>query len=207
MQVLVVVAHPCDDSFNHAIADRACAGLAEGGHHVDRLDLYAESIDPVMQLDEWQRYLDDLDGRRGADTIAGNADLEGWVVEHGRLIAAAEAIVFVYPTWWSSLPAILKGWIERTLRPGIAFSITAKGRVRPTLGTLRHLVGISTYGSGRWYVKAVNDNGRRIITRAVRACSAGRARSTWLPFYSVDTSTPQRRTAFLDRVHTAMRGL
>ena len=204
MQVLVVAAHPCDDSFNHAIAARARAGLAEAGHEVTWLDLYAESVDPVMRADEWHGYMAALEP---GTTASADDALDHRVAEHGRLVAAADAIVFVYPTWWSSLPAMLKGWIERTMRPGVAFSTTPDGAIRPALGRLQRLVGISTYGSSRRYVALVNDNGRRIITRALRSCCSGRTRTTWLPFYSIDTSTPERRSAFLDRVHEEMRSL
>lgn len=203
MQVLVVVAHPCAESFNHAIAERACSGLIEGGHDVDRLDLYADGIDPVMPAAEWQHYVDGAAGR----TAGAGAALDPWVAAQIERINAADALVLVYPTWWSSLPAVLKGWLERCMRPGVAFKLDGRGRMRPGLSNLRRIVGISTYGSSWWYVKAVNDNGRRIIARALRASAGPRSRATWLPFYSVDTSTADRRTAFLDRVHRTMRSL
>ena len=202
MQVLVVVAHPCAESFNHAIAERACAGLAEAGHDVDRIDLYAAGIEAAMPADEWRSYVD------AAST--GTSDSPGiapWVREHIARIRTADAIVFVYPTWWSSLPALLKGWLERCMRPGVAFKLDGRGRMRPALSNLRRIIGISTYGSSWWYVKAVNDNGRRILCRALHASAGPRSRTTWLPFYSVDTSTPSRRAAFLERVHDTMRAL
>lgn len=203
MRVLVVVAHPCGESFNQAIATRACAGLVDGGHSVDRLDLYADGIDPVMPEAEWRHYVDGA----GSDAAAAHASLEPWVGAHIDRIHAADALVLVYPTWWSSLPAVLKGWLERCMRPGVAFRLDDRGRMRPGLSNLRRIVGISTYGSSWWYVKAVNDNGRRIVTRALRASAGPRSRATWLPFYSVDTSTADRRNAFLDRVHRSMRSL
>lgn len=202
MQVLVVVAHPCAESFNHAIAERACAGLVEGGHTVDRLDLYADGIDPVMPEAEWQHYVD-----TASSTSPPASPLEPWVAAHIDRINAADALVLVYPTWWSSMPALLKGWLERCMRPGVAFKLDGRGRMRPGLSRLRRIIGISTYGSSWWYVKAINDNGRRVIARALRASAGPRSRATWLPFYSVDTSTAARRTVFLDRVHRTMRSL
>lgn len=199
MQALVVVAHPCDDSFAHALADRARAGLVAAGHDVDVLDLYREQIDPVMRADEWRAYLAHL-----TDTTSA---ADAWVDDHARRVAAAEILVVVYPTWWSSMPAILKGWLERTMRPGVAFTIDERGSIDRGLRNLRHVVGISTYGSSWWYVKLVNDNGRRVIQRALRACATGRTRSIWMPLYSIDTSTPARRQHFLQRVHDRMASL
>ena len=56
--------------------------------------------------------------------------------------------MFVYPTWWSGLPAILKGWLERVMVPGVGFRFDERThKVRPGLGQVRHIIGISTYGS------------------------------------------------------------
>lgn len=216
MRVLVVAAHPCAESFNHAVLERACRGLRSGGHSVDVLDLYElheQGFDPVMHDAEWTSYLassfsaetSSPDG--AAPARAGDDALDPLLAAHIDLVASAEALVFVYPTWWSSVPAILKGWLERVLRPGVAFAIDERGVARPALRRVRRLVGISTYGSSRWYVRLVNDNGRRLVSRTLRICTGGRARTTWLGFYSIDTSDAARREAFLDTVERRMATL
>lgn len=207
MQVLVVAAHPCAESFNHAILDRACRGLRSGGHSVDVVDLYQlheQGFDPVMREAEWVGYV--------ADSASPEAPSPGGAVDpliaaHIDLVTGADAIVFVYPTWWSSVPAILKGWLERVLRPGVAFSMDHRRRARPALRGVRRLVGISTYGSSRWYVRLVNDNGRRLVSRTLRICTGGSARTTWLGLYSIDTSDTARREAFLATVEHRMAAL
>jgi putative NADPH-quinone reductase len=99
------------------------------------------------------------------------------------------------------MPAILKGWFERVMAPGVAFVFDpATHQVRPGLRQVRHLVGISTYGSPRAYVAAVNDNGRRTINRSLRVSTGFRTRTHWLGLYAVDSSTPEDRARFLDRV-------
>ena len=156
MQALVVVAHPCDDSFTHAAAERAVAGLRAGGHAVEVVDLYALGFRVAMSPAERQAY--------HGDTPL----IDEQTREHARLVQWADCLVFVYPTWWSGLPAMLKGWLERVMVPGVAFVFDeGNGKVRPGLRTVRRLVGISTYGSPRWTVKMINDNGRRTITRAL----------------------------------------
>ncbi len=72
---------------------------------------------------------------------------------------------------------------------------------------MRHLVGVSTYGSPRSYVRMINDNGRRIITRALRMSCGLRVRTTWLGLYAIDTSTPVERRDFLARVERQMADL
>jgi len=102
---------------------------------------------------------------------------------------------------------MLKGWLEKTMVPGVGFVFNKNHRVRPGLTHVRRIVGISTYGSPRAYVKAVNDNGRRTLMRALRLQTGLRLRSTWLPFYAIDTSTAEQRADFLARVESRMASL
>ena len=64
--------------------------------------------------------------------------------------------------------------------PGVGFTFDEAGRVRPGLGHVRRIVGVSTYGSPRPAVALVNDNGRRTLTRALRMSCGLRVRTTWL---------------------------
>jgi putative NADPH-quinone reductase len=195
MRVVVVVAHPDPESFNHAIAATATASLTSAGHAVTVLDLYADEFRAAMSHDEHQAYHGD---RPLVDPMT------EW---HAGIVKRAEALVFVYPTWWSTVPAILKGWLERVLVPGVGFVFDEHQRVRRGLTDVRRVVGISTYGSTRLYVKVLNDNGRRTLMRALRLNTAVLTRSTWLALYEVDTSTLARRQAFLQRVDRKMRSL
>ena len=101
---------------------------------------------------------------------------------------------------WSGLPAILKGWLERLMVPGVGFRFDDRGKVVPGLGHVRRIVGISTYGATRPRVKLINDNGRRILTRSLRLACGWRTRTTWLALYAIDTTTADERRRFLERV-------
>ena len=191
----MVFAHPCADSFAAACARRAADALRDAGHEVDVLDLEALDFRAEMTADEYLTY------------SRGEPPTDPMVLAHGELVRNAEALVVVYPTWWSSLPAILKGWFDRVLVPGVAFELDASGRIRPALRNLRHIVGISTYGSPRTYVRFINDNGRRIITRTLRLNTTGRCRRSWLGLYAIDSSTHEQRSRFLDRIEHRMRAL
>lgn len=105
MNISVILAHPHPDSFNHAIADEAAAILRKSGHAVTVHDLYREQFDPVLLHEEIPR----------------DAPLDPAIARHCREIATADGIVFVHPDWWGMPPAILKGWIDRVLRPGVAY--------------------------------------------------------------------------------------
>jgi putative NADPH-quinone reductase len=105
MRVLVILAHPDNKSFNHAIAHAANEELISGGHEIVFHDLYGESFDPVLPAEE----------------IAGDASVPADIEIHCRELVSADGIVVIHPNWWGQPPAILKGWIDRVVRPGVAY--------------------------------------------------------------------------------------
>ena len=105
MKMSVILAHPDDHSFNHAIAKTAVQQLANNGHGVLFHDLYGENFDPLLAGKE----------------ISNDAVLPQAIREHCEEIAKADGIIIVHPNWWGQPPAILKGWIDRVMRPGVAY--------------------------------------------------------------------------------------
>jgi NAD(P)H dehydrogenase (quinone) len=195
VRALVVVTNPDPASYGHALAAAAAHGLRAGGHSVNVIDLYADGFRAAMSREERAAYHTD------------RPILDPQVAAHAVLVRSAEIVVFVYPTWWSGLPALLKGWLERVLVAGVAFRFDARGKVKPALTHVRRLVGISTYGSPRAYVALVNDNGRRTILRALRMSCGWRTRTTWLGLYAMDKRSAADRTAFLAEVTDRMSRL
>jgi NAD(P)H dehydrogenase (quinone) len=105
MKISIVLAHPNPNSFNHAIAQTAFDTLISNGHQVNFHDLYAEKFDPVLHQSEIPK--DDLV----------SAEIE----KHCREISSADGIIIVHPNWLGQPPAILKGWVDRVIRPGVAY--------------------------------------------------------------------------------------
>ena len=195
MNVVVVFAHPSNDSFSSAIYERAVATLNRAGHQVVAFPLYEEHFVAAMSRDEWKAYSSE------------NAILDPQVARHAMAVQHADALVFIYPTWWSGLPSILKGWCDRVLVSGVAFTFDDAGKVKPALGKVRHIVGISTYGSPRTYIRLINDNGRRTIIRVLRLCTGLRTRTTWLGLYAMSATSSEQREQFLRRVDKTMEKL
>jgi len=189
MKVLVVLAHPNPDSFSHAIVDRVVSTLANREHSVSVIDLYGLDYSPALTRAELAAY------------PTSEPAIDPMVIEHTRLIQECSTIVFVYPTWWSSMPAILKGWIDRTMLPGIAFSVDPQTlKLQPGLTNVWRLIGITTFGGPRLASLVVRDNGSKIVTRSLRAICHRRCRTTWLRMFNVDSSTVAQREKFLRRV-------
>jgi NAD(P)H dehydrogenase (quinone) len=105
VNISVILAHPVAGSFNHAIAEAAVAELRRRGHEVNFHDLCREGFDPFLPGPE----------------IPSGAELPPPIDAYCREIAAADGMVIVHPNWWGQPPAILKGWVDRVMRPGIAY--------------------------------------------------------------------------------------
>jgi NAD(P)H dehydrogenase (quinone) len=163
MQVLVIYCHPVAESFAAAAHAVVLQALAADGHDVTDVDLYAENFDPVMRRQEW---LDYQNTERNIRPVR----------KYDEQLAAAEAIVLVYPAWWYGMPAMLKGYFDRVWLPGVAFGVTPDGRVETErLRRIRRIVVVTTYGGSWWMVRiALGDPARKLVARAIRAlCGRG----------------------------------
>lgn len=193
MRVLLVFCHPVPESYCAALRDRVVAALGRSGHDVDLIDLYHDGFDPVMDAREKRAYHE-----------AGEADHP--LPDHVSRLKRAEALIFVYPTWWYGLPAMLKGWLDRVITPGVGFEIPeGPGPIRPLLRHIDKIAIVSTCGAPRWFLWWVGNPGRRTILRGIRALCARRCRTLWLAHYLMDSSTPESRAAFLDEVEKQLR--
>jgi len=105
MRVSVILAHPSKESFNYAIAAATIKALNKNGHDVFFHDLYEEKFDAILQSDE----------------IPKDVLLPLEIEKHCTEISEADGIIIIHPNWWGQPPAILKGWIDRVIRPGVAY--------------------------------------------------------------------------------------
>lgn len=122
MKVDVILGHPSKNSFNRAIADTVVQVLQDNGHEVIFHDLYEEDFNPVLPYNE----------------IPSGAEIDPLVRQHCDDIASADGIVVVHPSWWGQPPAILKGWIDRVIRPGVAYEFQGKpGEPGAPIGLLK----------------------------------------------------------------------
>ncbi len=112
MNILIILGHPDPRSFNHAIAGAAEATLLGSGHSVVLHDLYLEQFDPLLKADE----------------IPQSASTPQDIAKQCRELQEADGVVIVHPNWWGQPPAVLKGWIDRVVRPGVAYRFRENDR-------------------------------------------------------------------------------
>ncbi len=105
MKISIILGHPDQGSFNHAVAETVVKTLRGNGHDLIFHDLYKEEFQPVLPSSEILR-----------DPL-----LSPVVSKHTAEIVSADGIIVIHPNWWGQPPAILKGWIDRVIRPGVAY--------------------------------------------------------------------------------------
>ena len=116
MNILAIIAHPRSDSFCHALFQRVTERLQDAGHDLLVHDLYAEGFDPVLRAEETYTTGDAIE-----QTLARASDPV--VQQHRSEIARARGLLVVHPNWWGKPPAMLAGWMDRILVPGVAYRL------------------------------------------------------------------------------------
>lgn len=105
MNISVILAHPYQKSFNHAIYQTVLKTLDGNGHRVFAHNLYEEEFNPLLM---------------GTELLNGETS-DPMVLQHREEIQKADGIIIIHPNWWGQPPAILKGWTDRVLRSGVAY--------------------------------------------------------------------------------------
>lgn len=187
MQISLILGHPHPGSLNHAIADAVREVLIANGHAVVFHDLCAERFDALLPYEE----------------IPNNAPLDPVVQQHCRETAAADGFVFVHPDWWHMPPAILKGWVDRVLRSGVAYAFRPDESGKVSFVTLlkaqRALVFTTSNTPAEMERELYGDPLENLWTRCIlNYCGVKDVERT--NYSVVITSTQQQREAWLAHV-------
>ena len=138
MKHAVVVAHPSQSSFNLAVANAYCDAVTQRGHTPILRDLYRMGFDPCLRDDEIPRPR----GFKPGDAV----------VAERSTIAEAEVFAFIYPLWFNTPPAILKGYIERVFGMGFGYGPIHEGGNTQLLKG-RRMISFSSSGAPTAWVK------------------------------------------------------
>ena len=193
MRALVIYCHPNEGSFNAAIRDLVLEKLNEAGAEVRLVDLYREGFQPILTEGEWTGYVDCPTNQA---PVSDHCDNLRW----------CDTLIFVYPTWWYGLPAVLKGWLDRVMLPDVAFFMPdgQNDTIRPGLTHINKMGVFTTCGASWLLTRFVGAPGRRTLLRGVGLLLRPRARKVFAAHYLMDSSTDASRARHLQRVARKM---
>jgi putative NADPH-quinone reductase len=134
MRVLILHCHPRPGSFTQALARAVSEAVRAVGLEPNLIDLYREGFDPVLNEAELER-------KFSFDPV---------VQRHTALLRESKGIAVIHPDWWGQPPALLKGWLDRVLRPGVAYDFVGPDFERKQhQGLLQGLWGLTIVTSDR----------------------------------------------------------
>ncbi|MEQ8199923.1 MAG: NAD(P)H-dependent oxidoreductase [Syntrophomonadaceae bacterium] len=182
MQVMVIYAHPNPRSFNAAIAAVVREEAKKKGARVKFKDLYAMNWDPVLRGRDFEGY---QSGNLPADIKTEQDDLL-W----------ADSVIMIAPVWWTGVPAILKGYIDRVFSNGFAFEYTKTGSKGLLTGKKGLLITTSGADEETALQGTMIDTIRRSAVNSVFGF-CGFSVYKYKNFFAVPRSTDQQRTEML----------
>lgn len=193
MKCLVVIAHPLPASLCHSLAAKAIESLVAAGHEVLIEDLYRNEFAAALTTAERASYYG-----RPYESTAVQSEID-------RLLSA-EALVLCFPTWWFGLPAILKGWFDRTWAPGVAYDHASDlGLIKPRLHGLRKALAITSLGSPWWVDRIVmRQPVKRMLKTAILGTCAPACDFEMLSLYQSERLETAQVEQFAGRVERAL---
>lgn len=181
-RILMILGTPKSDSFCHALAEAYCQGARGEGHVVRQLKLGEIHFDPILR-----------------DGFSQGQALEPDLLEAQRQIHWAEHLVFVYPVWWGGVPALLKGFFDRTFLPGFAFKYRNRSQLWDKLLSGRTADLLVTLDTPPWYFRWIyGAPAHRQMTRTILGFSGIKTRRL-AEFAPVRPSTEEQRQGWLRR--------
>ncbi|GAA0374545.1 NAD(P)H-dependent oxidoreductase [Bacillus horti] len=181
--ILIINGHPDPQSFCSALSEAYEQGAASKSAEVRTIDLSSLEFDPILKYGYRQR-----------------TELEDVLLNAQESIRWADHLVFIYPTWWGAMPAILKGFIDRVFLPGFAFKYRENSPLWDKLlkGKSAHIIVTSDTPS--WYNRIIYHRaGYRVMKQNIlQFCGITPVRITEIT--PVKQSTEQKRAAWLEKI-------
>lgn len=213
MKILLVWTHPVPESYSAALRDSVLESLRSlDGTEVELLDLYTSGFDPKAPEVPISNNAVQEAPHPSPDTTSSTSPTQpaepsdsptqstpapsSVTSEHRQMLLAANALVFVHPTWWDGLPAMLKAWLEHLL-PDALDNDEAQDAAREITSHITDIVAITTHGSSRRVNFVQGRAGRLLLLKSLRSLCHYSCRTKWIALYSIDRASHQKRQKFL----------
>lgn len=185
-KTLIIYAHPYPKSFNHAILNQVIDTLSEQNRSYDLIDLYADNFDPRYSIEELSLF-------------SKGETLDPLVGEYQRKIQLANSIIIISPIWWSDVPAILKGFLDKVMKQKFAYTTTSMG-VKGLLTHIKSATVITTSTSPTWYLQIFCGNAIRGVFLNAAIKQMGIAKRRWFNCGRVNLISQNDRAKFLSKI-------
>lgn len=204
VRVIIIFNHPYEGSFCVAILDAVQRGLLAGGHGCDVINLDQDKFDPVMRPKDLKAF---GMARTRPDDAAKLLDPQ--VGDYKERIEQAEHIVFIFPIWWELMPAMMKGFLDKVIFPGIAYNQTdgKNGGMVSRLEALRGVTVVTTMNTPSLIYRLLFGNAVKHALLTGTFWKIGVRNRKWINLTSVKSRSREQRQKWLAKIESRMRRL
>lgn len=196
--LLLVITHPRKESFNYAVADCVQAYANEHGYTLLTQDLYRDGFDPVLTERE------SLMVQNGGDSFVVADPL---VQKYQQQLRGADILVVIHPNWWGKPPAMMSGWLDRVLAPGVAYKLQNGAAGMPEAALQFKSLVVTTGDTPLDREEGVFGDPLGAIWGNCVLPYIGSTENKRLHLSPVSTSTAEQRAVWLESVRSALQEL
>ncbi|OCB77381.1 NAD(P)H-dependent oxidoreductase [Flavobacterium crassostreae] len=191
MNIVILFNHPYDGSFCNAILESVQKGLIKGGHSIDLIHLDKEKFNPVMSAQDLKAFRD-------------KKPVDPQVLSYQDRLKKADQLIFIFPIWWELMPALMKGFIDRVIFPGLAYDYTNQSNtlMKPLLTNIKAVTVITTMNTPGFIYRLVFGNAIQKALMRGTFWKLGYKNRKWISFNKVKSVSQNTREKWLQNLET-----
>ncbi len=189
MKVVIVFNHPFDGSYCNAILNSVTHGRQQANHEVDLIHLDKEDFNPVTTSVDFKAFID----RKPVDPK---------VIEYKGRLEKTHHLVFIFPIWWELMPALMKGFIDKVIFPGVAYNYVngSNTRMKPLLTNIKGVTVITTMNTPKILYRIIFGNAIQKALMLGTFWKLGYKNRKWISFNMVKSVSNEKRKLWLDKI-------
>lgn len=189
MKVVIVFNHPYEGSYCSAILDSVNSGLQQANHEVDVIHLDKEGFNPVMTSQDLKAFTN-------------KQPIDPKVIEYKNRLEQADHVVFIFPIWWELMPALMKGFIDKVIFPGVAYDYVSGSntRMKPLLTNIKGVTVITTMNTPGILYRVIFGNAIQKALMRGTFWKLGYKNRKWISFNMVKSVSDEKRKLWLIKI-------
>lgn len=196
MKVVIVFNHPYEGSYCNAILQSVSLGLQEGNHEVDIINLDKEQFDPVMKAEDLKAFID-------------KCPVDPLVIDYKKRLEQADHLIFIFPIWWELMPAMMKGFVDKVIFPGVAYAYANESntKMKPLLTKLKGVTMITTMNTPGILYRGVFGNAIKKAMLVGTFWKLGYKNRKWISLNRVKMVSSEKREKWLNKLKEKFKAL
>jgi putative NADPH-quinone reductase len=195
MNVVIVFNHPYEGSYCNAILNSVSRGLERANHQVDIIHLDKDGFNPVMTSQDLKAFRD-------------KQPVDPKVIAYKDRLEKADHAIFIFPIWWELMPALMKGFVDKVIFPGVAYDYIngSNTRMKPLLTNIKGITVITTMNTPGILYRLVFGNAIQKSFMRGTFWKVGYKNRKWISFNMVKHVSDEKRKMWLTKIEKSIQG-